>query len=257
MKGIKEMDRYNLLGVYDVLIDIKREKQLSSSNIQVPILKNPVEFIELFPADSIPLRDRYCELRWKIIKLLKEKGIIKEYKLIDLHRHRWLNRVQVVIDEKSFEHIFGEIEKEFESAEESKGKEETGNIDFWDILHPKIIEVSKSRFESGHYSDAVEAAFKEINSIIKAIVKEKTGHEYDGADLMNRAFSLKNPYITLDDLSTETGKNIQLGYLQIFAGSIIGIRNPKAHHNIAINSKRAIHLLYLASLLLHKIDERK
>lgn len=74
---------------------------------------------------------------------------------------------------------------------------------------------------------------------------------------MNRAFSLKNPYITLDDLSTETGKNIQLGYLQIFAGSIIGIRNPKAHHNIAINSKRAIHLLYLASLLLYKIDERK
>lgn len=128
---------------------------------------------------------------------------------------------------------------------------------FWDLLHPKIVEVSKSRFETKHFADSVEAAFKEINNTVKLIVKQKIGKEYDGADLMNRAFSEQNPIIVLDDLSTETGKNIQKGYMQIFSGSMTGIRNPKAHDNITIDSQRAIHFLFLASLLMFKIDEKE
>ncbi len=45
--------------------------------------------------------------------------------------------------------------------------------------------------------------------------------------------------------------------MEIFAGTITGIRNPKAHDNIVIDEKRAIHLLYLASLLMYKLDEAK
>ena len=68
--------------------------------------------------------------------------------------------------------------------------------------------------------------------------------------------SLEDPIIVLGDLSTETGKNIQEGYMHIFAGAMMGIRNPKAHHNIEIDAKRAIHFLSLASLLMYKIDEK-
>ncbi|MBW1825367.1 MAG: hypothetical protein JRI87_12610 [Deltaproteobacteria bacterium] len=32
---------------------------------------------------------------------------------------------------------------------------------FWDLIHPKIVEISKSRFDAGHYADAVESAMKE------------------------------------------------------------------------------------------------
>jgi hypothetical protein len=31
--------------------------------------------------------------------------------------------------------------------------------DFWSRLHPSVVRVSKSRFEAGHYADAVEAGF--------------------------------------------------------------------------------------------------
>ena len=96
---------------------------------------------------------------------------------------------------------------------------------------------------------------KEINSYVKNIVKKKRGEELDGAKLMNTAFSPDKPVITLDDLSTVTGKNIQQGYMQIFVGSMIGIRNPKAHENINIDKKRAIHFIFLASLLMSKLDE--
>lgn len=129
---------------------------------------------------------------------------------------------------------------------------------FWNLLHPKIVEVSKNRFDSKNYADSVEAAFKEVDNIVKALVKQITGQEYvGGAGLMHEAFSVNKPIIILGDLSTQTGKDIQQGYMEIFAGSMSGIRNPKAHDNINIDDKRAIHFLFLASLLMSKIDERK
>ena len=36
-----------------------------------------------------------------------------------------------------------------------------------------------------------------------------------------------------------------------------GIRNPNAHENLTIDEKRAIHLIFFASLLMFKIDEAK
>lgn len=127
---------------------------------------------------------------------------------------------------------------------------------FWKEIHPKIVAVAKSRFETTHYADAAESALKEVNSVVKDIVRRKTGNELDGAGLMRAAFSLNNPIIVLDDLSTESGKNIQQGYMEIFAGAMIGIRNPKAHDNINISEIRAKHFIYLASLLMCKVDER-
>lgn len=127
----------------------------------------------------------------------------------------------------------------------------------WELMHPVVVKIARLRFESGHFADSVEAALKEVNDIVRQIVREQTGEELDGADLMNRALSLKKPVIILDDLTMTTGRNIQIGYMQIFAGAMTGIRNPKAHANIQIDATRAIHFLFLASLLLFKLDERK
>ena len=128
--------------------------------------------------------------------------------------------------------------------------------EFWNDIHPRIKSVARSRFESGHFADAVESALKEVNAVVKEYVLDRTQEELDGAKLMNKAFSLQNPVIGLDDLGRETGRNIQQGYMQIFAGTMLAIRNPKAHNNIVIDRSRAIHFLYLASLLMGKYDER-
>ena len=128
-------------------------------------------------------------------------------------------------------------------------------IDFWSIIHPMIQNISKSRFESNHFADSVEAALKEVNVRVKNIVIARTGQEDDGSSLMKRAFSVNRPIIQLDDIGTETGRNIQQGYMELFSGSMIGVRNPKAHANIDITKERAIHFLFLASLLMCKLDE--
>ena len=67
---------------------------------------------------------------------------------------------------------------EYEKRIVRGGKQRTDVLNtFWDLLHPKIVEVSKSRFETNHFADSVEAALKEVNNIVKVIVKQKTGKE--------------------------------------------------------------------------------
>ncbi len=152
----------------------------------------------------------------------------------------------------------GLIAKLEEKREELGENIENGEVSkvFWADIHAKITNISKSRFESTHYADAVESAFKEVNTCVKDIVRKKTGKELDGAQLMKTAFSPNNPLIVLDDLSTESGRNIQQGDMEIFAGAMMGIRNPKAHDNLNITDKKAKHFIYLASLLMQKIDEK-
>jgi len=255
MEWIKEMDNLNFLGIYDVMLDIKAETNISTDRIIIPLLQNRVKFSQLFPVDSIGTRDKYCELRYKATKFLKKNSIIKDFKLIK-EFDRWQSKLEIKLENEIFENALNKIKVEHEKriSKEDKQRPDALNA-FWDLLHPKVVKVSKSRFETNHFADSVEAALKEVNNIVKIIVKQRTGKEYDGADLMYKAFSLQKPIIELDDLSTETGKNIQKGYMQIFAGSMIGIRNPKAHENITIDDKRAIHFLFLASLLMFKVDE--
>lgn len=138
----------------------------------------------------------------------------------------------------------------------SKENNDLDSLDsFWSNIHSKITRVSKELFNDGYYTEAVFSAFKEVNFRVKNIVKSKTGEELDGKNLMFKAFNLNDPIIKLSNYSTETEKNIQEGYMHIFAGSIQGIRNPKAHENISIDKNRAVHFLFLASLLMYKIDE--
>ena len=123
-------------------------------------------------------------------------------------------------------------------------------------MHPRVAALARPRFEAGFFGDAVEASNKEINDSAKRIVREIDGRDLDGAALMTTAFSSKSPVIRLTANETETERNIQIGYMKIMEGAMIGIRNPQAHGNLNPSASRALHLICLASLLMHKIDER-
>ncbi|MCO5242177.1 MAG: TIGR02391 family protein [Chitinophagaceae bacterium] len=126
---------------------------------------------------------------------------------------------------------------------------------FWEYIHPLIRAMGKDKFDNGFYADAVETALKEVNNIIKNANKKITGQELDGASLMTKVFSVANPVFSFADITTETGKSIQQGYMQIFAGAMTGIRNPKAHNNMLPDKNKTIHLLFIASFMTVKIEE--
>jgi len=126
----------------------------------------------------------------------------------------------------------------------------------WALLHPRVQVVAVKRFSDGHYADAVEATFKELAATVRDLVLKRGGPELDGVALMQTAFSPKSPIIVLADQTTQSGRDMQRGYMDLFAGAMSAIRNPKAHGNINISEERALHLLFLASALWHTLDDR-
>ena len=120
------------------------------------------------------------------------------------------------------------------------------------VSDARLQEVSGSLFRDSYFARSVEEAFKLLNNA----VKEKSGlADRDGAALMRAAFSADSPTLRLNDLETVSEKDEQRGYMDIFAGSMTGIRNPRAHeHDLADEPEVALELLVLANHLMRKLD---
>ena len=142
----------------------------------------------------------------------------------------------------------GVLQNEVLSLKEEK------NDDYWQIMHPEIVKVSKQRFDAGLYAAAVEAAFKEINSRVKEMYQQKSGNTKDGTELMYSAFAAKNPILQFAPTSHYSEFDVQEGYMHMFAGAMQGIRNPKAHANETIDKEDALRKLAFASMLMYKLD---
>lgn len=120
-------------------------------------------------------------------------------------------------------------------------------------FHKEIINASEQLFKDGHYAPAIFEAFKAVNNF----VKKKTGKsDLDGKDLMAQAFRLENPIIKLNRLHSTSDKAEQEGFMFLFMGAMVGIRNPKAHDNVVqTDPVRTLEYLSLASLLVRRAEE--
>jgi uncharacterized protein (TIGR02391 family) len=126
--------------------------------------------------------------------------------------------------------------------------------DFRFLLHRIIIEHALPQYDNGYLRDAV------LNSVIAVfeLIRQRTGLKEDGDKLIGKAFSLRDPYLILSDIDTESGEDDQKGFIQMLKGSFQGIRNPKAHsltHDLT--PLKAAQYLVFASLLARRIDEAK
>lgn len=151
--------------------------------------------------------------------------------------------------------VFGQVIEILKSLQQT---DNTNGMGVWDLIHPKIVEVSQNLFEDGHYANAAEDAFIEINDRIKKLfmkLNPTATKVPDGQAVMNTVFSDNGPLLEFCDRSTETGNNIQKGYMQMLAGAMSALRNPKAHANITITKDDAMRRLMFASMLMYQIDE--
>lgn len=109
---------------------------------------------------------------------------------------------------------------------------------------------TRQLFRNGHMAQSVEEGFKYVNNL----VKHRTGLPADGADLMRKALSLKDPALKLSALKTQSQRDHQLGYMEIMAGAMTGVRNPRAHeHRYLEDPLVALELLCLANHLSRSI----
>jgi uncharacterized protein (TIGR02391 family) len=136
----------------------------------------------------------------------------------------------------------------------SSERKETGLLALYHevIKHEVIRKETESLYSTGHYAQAIFEAYKTLNNL----VKNKSGLDLDGKDLMAQAFSEKNPILKLNKMKTQSEKDEQIGFKLILMGVMIGIRNPKAHDSIRQTDPiRTLEYLALADLLATRIDE--
>lgn len=93
------------------------------------------------------------------------------------------------------------------------------------ITETELVVCCRQLFVDGHYARAVEEAFKCLNNFIK----DKAKSTEDGSSLMQSVFSANKPKLKINRLKSQSQRDEQLGYMQIFAGCMTGIRNPRAH----------------------------
>jgi len=131
-----------------------------------------------------------------------------------------------------------------------------GVVELYDVVinSNELRSVTRKLFIDGHYARAVEEAYKCINNTVKA----KSGLSADGQDLMNQAFSIKNPVLKLNALKTDSQRDEQLGYMLSLGGCMTGIRNPRAHeHQLWDSPNVALEMLAWANHLMRIIDKAK
>jgi len=126
-----------------------------------------------------------------------------------------------------------------------------------DALHPLVWDAASKRWDSGHYSDAVQRAATFLN----AHVQDITGRtDVSDNDLMSQTFSLSAPQPDKPRLrwpgddSNLTVKAMRVGILNMSQGVFSAIRNPATHSTEDMERQEALEQLATLSILARWID---
>lgn len=119
-------------------------------------------------------------------------------------------------------------------------------------LHPEIVAAAAALFAGGHYRNAILDAAIAVESRVRLL----SGLADSGSRLMGAAFHLDNGPLLVHSDGQLASDDERRGFMHIFMGVMMGIRNPKAHGLDATGDRqRALEYLALASLLMRRLDE--
>lgn len=118
-------------------------------------------------------------------------------------------------------------------------------------LHAEVIRSSSDLFADGHYEAAVSEAFKSLEVRVRTL----TGSAQSGVKLMGEAFGSSEPRVSVGTSDGQSGKDEQEGFAALFRGSMLGVRNPRAHDLFRPQDpQQALEYLGFASLLHRQLD---
>lgn len=149
---------------------------------------------------------------------------------------------------KSFERI---VRSAFKFSEQQMNPIQDHVFEIREI-HPSLPVEVRRLFDNAHYAQATFEAGKYLDKVVAKLA----GSSESGKSMMMKVFSETSPIIRLNSLSTESERNEQEGYRFIFAGTIVGIRNPRGH-DVAVREtvSECLEHLDLISHLLRKLEK--
>jgi len=121
-------------------------------------------------------------------------------------------------------------------------------------VHSQVLRYCNSELLQDNYFHAVFEAVKGVADRIR----ETTGLIEDGAELLDKAFSVESPLLVFNSLRTDTEKSEQRGFINLLKGTFGMFRNVTSHApkiKWPIYEEEAFDLLTLVSLIHKKLDK--
>ncbi len=108
-------------------------------------------------------------------------------------------------------------------------------------------------YEAGNYSGAI------LDSIyfLSDVIRDKSGLESDGLQLVGAAFSGTNPIVKVNSLHTPSDQDEQKGVHYLLMGLYSAIRNPRSHGRQSDTVEVADAIIHFVDYLLGLIDKAR
>ncbi|OYX23814.1 MAG: TIGR02391 family protein [Flavobacteriales bacterium 32-35-8] len=224
-------------GIYDTDPGITKWKRLYNAFVNYQnkskISNNILKFINksMSPARFVGKNEKFEDLRFELNKRLSFIGLELQSNGI----FKPTNSTSTISEAE-------------QKANRLKSKLEQRNA------HQKIFQYCNSELLAENYFHTV---FEAVKSIAEDI-RKRTGLNSDGGELVDIAFSIRNPLIKINDLSNETKESEQKGFSNLIKGVFGMFRNTTAHTPKIIweiKEDDALDILSTISLIHRKLDQ--
>ncbi|MBY0378973.1 MAG: TIGR02391 family protein [Burkholderiales bacterium] len=119
--------------------------------------------------------------------------------------------------------------------------------------HVEVFKYCTKELVANNYFHAVFESCKGV----ACRLRDFTGLNKDGAELVDMIFSLSNPIVKINGLISESEKSEHKGFANLLKGIFGMIRNPLAHDpklNWNMNEQDALDIFAMLSMIHRKID---
>lgn len=212
--------------IFNAFVDFQNKRRLSN-NILAFISKS------MNPARFVGRLEQFEDLRSELNKRLSFIGL----EFSETGKYRKITNTQTISEAE-------------QRANRLKSKLEARNC------HPKIFEYCRAELVAQNYFHTV---FEAVKSIAEEI-RQTTNLKDDGGELIDKAFSLKNPLVKINDLSTETMESEHKGFANLLKGIFGMFRNTTAHAPKLvwpISEEDALDILSTISLVHRRLNSNK
>ena len=120
-------------------------------------------------------------------------------------------------------------------------------------INERLWTAIRGTYEAGNYSGAI------LDSIyfLSDVIRDKSGLESDGLQLVGSAFSGANPIIKINSLHTQSDQDEQKGIHFLLMGIYSAIRNPRSHEKRIDTVETADAIIYFVDYIHGLIDKAR